>query len=191
MKPDCSEECCGDQGGHQHRQDEGEARCRVRVARGVDDSTLAGAAVGPVASRWPGSARSPSIPIPGALHRSREPQPYRLLFRPPVETGWEQGCEDMVSPTQALSSACARHYCPQPRVPVPRLQGFSEKPVPLKLPLAPQSPCFARSGPWDLPASRMHSSAFLRKDFVTLKRKQGGEKAGPQIGPFGKAHQEC
>lgn len=47
MKRDCSEECCGDQGSPQHRQGDGEARCRVRVARGVDDSTLTGAAVGP------------------------------------------------------------------------------------------------------------------------------------------------
>lgn len=44
---DCSEERCGEPGSHQHPQGEGEARCRVRVARGVDDSTLAGAAVGP------------------------------------------------------------------------------------------------------------------------------------------------
>lgn len=86
----CSGECRADLGGQPQRQGEAEARCPARVALGVDDGVLAGAAVelgDQVTRRWPESSGKPSVPS-RALHRlpEREPQPHMLMFWPPAET---------------------------------------------------------------------------------------------------------
>lgn len=138
---------------------------------------------GRVASRWPGSARSPSVPA-GALHRSWEPQPRTLMLPPPVETGWGEGHEDtrrQVSPARALRRTRASPLAPAAR-PHPQSPDFMvslSKPIALKLPPALHSPCYTSSEPWGLSASLR----FPKKDLVTSKRKHW-ERKGRRLNPL-------
>lgn len=145
----CSGECRADLGGQPQRQGEEEARCPARVALGVDDGVLAGAAVelgDQVTRRWPESSGKPSVPS-RALHRlpEREPQPHMLMFWPPAETdtGGQGGDRDQRTRTGRchLHTRSARVHTRRttgasPHVSIPRLRDSPSKQILLKLPVS-------------------------------------------------------
>lgn len=143
------------------------------MALGIDDGALAGAAVEPGdqvtggGRGAPGAPRSPPGRCAGRRSRSRACSCSSRLRRRTRGGDKDGRTRTGKCHLHMRSSAHAHHHWRQPRVSIPRLQGFHELANCPKL-------RFARSEARDLPIWLRFSK---RKDFVTSKRKHGSEKA--------------